>query len=88
MPFVHMSVDFRSPLQPDEELLTEVRLERVGRTSVTTRVCGRTVDEVVAFEGRFVQVFTTEERLTPMPVPERHRAALERELALQAGAAA
>jgi acyl-CoA thioesterase FadM len=57
MPFVHMKLDFRAPLRPDDEVLTTVLLDKVGHTSIGTRVVGRRHDGVVSFEGRFVQVF-------------------------------
>ncbi|WP_338664391.1 thioesterase family protein [Pararoseomonas sp. SCSIO 73927] len=52
-PFVHVELDFRSPLTPRDELETEVRLVRLGGGSLGFAVRGR-VGERLAFEGRMV----------------------------------
>ena len=82
MPFVHMDLDFRSPLRPDDELETTVLLDHVGRSSLATRVTGRLPDGRVAFEGRFVQVFVDGEAMQSRPIPEAFLARLHGEHAL------
>lgn len=87
MPFVRSELDFRAPLRPDDALATTVLLERVGGSSVTTRVIGRRGDDVVSFEGRFVQVFASA-ALGKLPVPPEYRSVIDRELALSQAALA
>jgi acyl-CoA thioesterase FadM len=83
-PFVHLSFDFRSPLTPRHMLATEVRLARLGGSSMTFDLLGRTEpghaaaapdgDRRVAFTGRLVSCFVrvvngaTEARAGMMPV--------------------
>ncbi|WP_270936323.1 acyl-CoA thioesterase [Falsiroseomonas oryzae] len=77
-PFVHVELDFRSPLTPRDTLATEVRLLRLGGSSLTFGTIGRVGDRV-AFEGRQVCAFvdTTTPTMRPIPVPPRFRALLE-----------
>ncbi len=82
MPFVHMSLDFRSPLRPDDEVETTVLLDRLGRSSLATRVIGRLADGRVAFEGRFVQVFVDGDAMTSRPIPDEFVARLTGERAI------
>ncbi len=85
MPFVHMELDFRAPLRPDDELLTTVLLDSAGRSSVATRVTGRLADGTVSFEGRFVQVFVDGATMKPMPIPAAYADGSSDEAALAAG---
>jgi acyl-CoA thioesterase FadM len=55
-PFVHMALDFRSPVTPRHILECEVTLERLGDKSITHRVRGRQ-NGVLCFEGTFVAAF-------------------------------
>ena len=55
-PFVHLSVDFRSPVTPRHALECQVRLLRLGESSVRFSVQGFQ-DETLCFEGEFVEVF-------------------------------
>jgi len=55
-PFVHMSLDFRSPVTPRHRLMCEVWPTKLGNTSVTFRVDARQNDQL-CFQGRFVCVF-------------------------------
>ncbi len=54
-PFVHMSLDFRSPITPRHELVCEVSLLKLGNSSLHFSVKGRQ-DGVLCFEGEFVSV--------------------------------
>ena len=81
MPFVHMDLDFRAPLRPDDELLTTVLLDKAGRSSVATRVTGRLSDGTVSFEGRFVQVFVGA-GMAPVSIPPGYAERLASERAL------
>jgi len=70
-PFVHMEMDFRSPVTPRHRLLCQVEVTRMGETSIEFRVTGRQAD-VVCFEGRYVCVFVEaesfEKRRPPQPI--------------------
>lgn len=54
-PFVHLDLDFRSPVTPRYPLLCDVRLVKLGNTSLTFRVEGRQ-GGTLCFEGNFVCV--------------------------------
>lgn len=84
-PFVHLSIDFRSPLTPRDALATTVALARAGGSSLEFRVTGRAREGRLVFEGRFVCVFVATRGDTghrPIPIPDEFRAAVDREAAL------
>jgi YbgC/YbaW family acyl-CoA thioester hydrolase len=85
-PFVHVELDFRSPLTPRETLATEVRLARLGGSSLTFAVAGR-VGERLCYEGKLVCAFvdTTGAEMKPIPVPTTFRALLEPDAAFAGG---
>ncbi len=84
-PFVRIELNFRSSLTPRDLLETEVLLLRLGRSSLHIGVAGR-AGERLAYEGRLVCAFVDvgSPRMRPIPVPEKYRAALQREAALAA----
>jgi YbgC/YbaW family acyl-CoA thioester hydrolase len=84
-PFVHVELDFRSPLTPRETLETEVRLARLGGSSLTFAVTGRS-GERLCYEGRLVCAFvdTTGAQMKPIPVPPQFRTLLEPDAAFAA----
>lgn len=55
-PFVHMSLDFRSPVTPRHRLMCEVWPTRLGETSIAFHVAARQ-GGTLCFEGDFVCVF-------------------------------
>jgi acyl-CoA thioesterase FadM len=67
-PFVHMTLDFRSPITPRHLLECEVSLMRLGNSSITHRVDGRQ-NGVLCFEGEFVSVFVDAEAMEPRRPP-------------------
>lgn len=71
-PFVHMSLDFRSPVTPRHRLICEVWPSRLGTSSIEFRVDGRQ-DGVLCFEGRFVCVFTIADKFRSQPAPKEIR---------------
>ena len=75
-PFVHMSIDFRSPVTPRHTLICEVRLIRLGESSVRFAVAGKQ-DGILCFEGEFVEVFVAADILKKIRVPEDMRPKLE-----------
>ena len=83
-PFVHMSLDFRTPITPRHRLICAVAPTRLGETSVEFRVVGRQ-DGVLCFEGRFVCVFSAAGFPRKAPPPPEVRALLLRQIAEAAG---
>lgn len=77
-PFVHVSLDFRSPVTPRDTLETEVRIAKLGGSSVTFVVQGRVGDRV-SYDGKLVCAFvdTTGATMKPMAIPPQFRAILE-----------
>lgn len=75
-PFVHLSLDFRSPVTPRHPLDCEVRLLRVGETSVRFSVRG-SQDGTLCFEGEFVEVFVEADAHRKIAAPDAIRAKLE-----------
>ncbi len=67
-PFVHMSLDFLSPITPRHRLICEVWPIKLGEKSISFRVIGRQ-DGTVSFTGRFVCVFTLAHAFTSQPAP-------------------
>ncbi|GKY88038.1 acyl-CoA thioesterase [Sinisalibacter aestuarii] len=72
-PFVHMEMDFRSPVTPRHRLACTVIPERLGESSITFRVTGRQ-DGALCFEGSFVCVFIVAGSLEKRSVPDEVRA--------------
>jgi YbgC/YbaW family acyl-CoA thioester hydrolase len=83
-PFVHVSLDFRSPVTPRDTLATTVRLARLGGSSLRFVVAGRAGRRPV-YEGTLVCAFVDAAAMRPIGVPAEFRPALEREAALGAG---
>lgn len=72
-PFVHVSLDMRSPVTPLHPLRCEVRLIALGTTSVRFAVFARQ-DGKLCFEGRFVTVGMKISTLEKMAIPDDIRA--------------
>lgn len=69
-PFVHMSLDFRSPITPRHKLICDVSLIKIGNVSVRFKVVGKQ-DGVLCFEGEFVNVIVVADTMKPQrPPPE------------------
>ncbi|WP_420569286.1 acyl-CoA thioesterase [Thalassovita sp.] len=56
-PFVHMSLDFMSPVTPRHRLKCQVDPVKLGETSIAFRVIARQ-NGIECFVGKFVCVFT------------------------------
>ena len=76
-PFVHLSMDFRSPVTPRHVLRCEVAPIRLGESSIRFRVVGRQND-TLCFEGEFVEVFVAAAVHRKIPAPDDFRARLEK----------
>lgn len=75
-PFVHMTMDFSAPVTPRHLLLCEVRLTRLGESSIRHRVIGRQ-NGVECFSGDFVSAFVEALQLRTRRPPEDLRRRLE-----------
>jgi acyl-CoA thioesterase FadM len=69
-------VDFRSPVTPRHPLTCEVRLIKLGQSSVRFSVRGFQ-DGILCFEGEFVEVFVQADAHRKIAAPEDIRAKLE-----------
>jgi acyl-CoA thioester hydrolase len=76
--FVYASAgcDYRGRTLFSQRLRVEVEVERIGRTSLTTRYRVRRPDDTIAVEARLVSVCLDAAARTPSPLPDRLRAAL------------
>lgn len=81
-PFVHLSLDFRSPITPRHPLLCEVRLLRLGTHSLRFGVRG-SQGGTLCFEGEFVQVFVDAGSFETIEPPDDMRPKLQALVAQQ-----
>lgn len=68
-PFVHMSIDFLSPITPRHRLVCKVSLLKIGNSSVRFGVSG-SQDNVLCFEGEFVSVVVVADTMKSQRVPD------------------
>lgn len=71
-PFVHMSLDFRSPVTPRHRLKLKVWPTSLGETSIGFHVSGYQ-NEKLCFEGDFVNVFVVSNEFRKAPPPKEIR---------------
>ena len=76
LPFVHMTMDFRSPVTPRHPLICTVRLIKLGQSSVRFAVQGEQ-DDVLCFSGEFVEVFVQASDHSKASMTEDFRGALQ-----------
>ncbi len=79
-PFVHLNLDFVSPVTPRHRLECRTWPVRLGETSITFRVDGYQ-NGVKCFSGTFVSVFVVAREFRKAPPPEDIRAVIERLIA-------
>lgn len=75
-PFVHLDLDFVSPVTPRHPLMCEVRLRKLGQTSITFQVIGRQND-IDCFNGHFTSVFVISDKFEKQAVPAQIRSVIE-----------
>ena len=73
---VEAGATFRAPARFDDELDVELRIDRLGTTSMTTATTIRRDGELLV-EGRMVHVFVDAKTLLKQEIPDRVRAGLE-----------
>ena len=74
---VEASATFRAPARFDDELDVELRVDRLGTTSMAMAAIIRR-DGAELVEGRMVHVFVDTATMAKKPIPDRMRAGLER----------
>lgn len=75
-PFVHLSLDFMSPLTPEDTVQIAVWIEKLGRSAITFWVEGH-VPGAKSFTGRFVTVCVRYPENKSIDIPEDVRARAE-----------
>jgi 4-hydroxybenzoyl-CoA thioesterase len=79
-PFVHMSIDFRSPITPRHRLKCLVKLLKVGNSSLRFSVKG-SQNGILCFEGEFVTVTIVSQTMQTQSSPPDIRKLLEPHIA-------
>ena len=79
-PFVHMKLDFRSPVTPRHMLDCDVRMTRLGSRSVTHELKAYQ-NGVLCFEGEFVAVFVQADHGKSCTPPAHILAAIKKSVA-------
>lgn len=85
-PVVNMEITFLSSVRANDRLGVEVKVEKIGRSTVTVALVGRTQSPgqellVEAFKAKFVFCFTGENKKS-MTIPEENRRRLDAYLAM------
>ena len=78
-PFVHISLDFKKPVTPRHLLCCEVKLIKLGESSVRFSVKGYQ-DNQLCFEGEFVEVFVAANEHVKIGIPQEFKERLEAQL--------
>jgi 4-hydroxybenzoyl-CoA thioesterase len=81
-PFVQLAFEFQGPVTPRAPLHLTVRVERLGRSSLTHTVEGTQAGRR-CFTGRTTSAFVDTHALTPIPIPPNMRASIEAYVAAQ-----
>lgn len=72
-PFVHVDIDFVSPLTPRDHLGVAVRVERLGTSSLGFRIEGYANEERLSFRGHLVCAFVDITTMSKIPIPDEYR---------------
>jgi acyl-CoA thioesterase FadM len=85
-PFVHMELDFKSPVTPREPLATTVLVTKFGRSSVSysARAHGAQTG-MLRFTGAATNVWVRASTMKPIAIPETYRAVFEHEAGMAKG---
>lgn len=75
-PFVHLSLDFKTPVTPRHRLRCHVWPTRLGKTSIEFRVDAEQ-DGALCFSGHFVCVFIVSDAFAKRTPPEDIRSVVE-----------
>ncbi len=72
-PTVRVELDFLDAPAPDQELLLELLVEDLGRSSITFRVSGRDRAGKVYFRAKLVSCFISRPAFKPIAIPPEFR---------------
>ncbi len=70
MPTVRAEMDFMGAPAPDEEVLTELRVERIGRSSITFLINGESRDGRELFRVKVTSCVISRPAFKSTPIPE------------------
>lgn len=78
-PAVHAEADYARPVRFGDELVIDVSIERLGRTSATFLYVGtRAGDEAPCVRGKIVVACLDMQAFTSREIPEKYRALFEK----------
>jgi 4-hydroxybenzoyl-CoA thioesterase len=81
-PFAHLELDFKSPVTTKEPLAMTVIVARAGRSSVDYHVIARGAETgELRFTAKATNVWVQSAAIKPVPIPERYREIIDREIA-------
>lgn len=72
-PFVHLDIDFISPLTPRDVLHMSVHVAHIGGSSLGFHVHGRANGDRSCFKGNFVCAFADIAKMKKVPIPQEYR---------------
>jgi len=72
-PTVRAEIDFLAAPAPDQALVTEVRVRKVGRSSITYELTGRSDEGLVYYRAILVACFIERPAFKAAPIPEPFR---------------
>jgi 4-hydroxybenzoyl-CoA thioesterase len=70
MPTVRAELDFLAAPEPDEDVVTELRVERVGRSSITFRITGEDGDGRELFRVKVTSCLISRPAFKPTAIPD------------------
>ena len=76
-PFVHVEVDFVSPLTPRDTLSVTVHVDHMGTSALGFRIVGYANDERESFRGHLVCAFVDIKAMVKIPIPDEFRERIE-----------
>jgi 4-hydroxybenzoyl-CoA thioesterase len=72
-PYVHVDIDFVSPLTPRDVLEVRVHVASIGRSSLGFTVTGYANGERLSFRGTMVSAFVNIKTMAKIPIPDEYR---------------
>jgi len=73
-PTVRAEVDFISPPAPDHEIISEIRVEKLGNSSITFLINGRDESGAEIYQARLVSCLIAQPDFKSIPFPDEFRA--------------
>ena len=76
-PYVHVDIDFISPLTPRDVLEVRVHVASIGRSSLGFSVAGYANGERLSFRGNLVSAFVNIKTMAKIAIPDEYRGRIE-----------